>query len=103
MVTLALDGAFYVLTAHKPAHGHGHDHDHGGKVEKNNFWRKLRHKGGCCFGWAVYAPWACYMAQWTLCVSKVAKCPLVCLDDLAGDRILYVLVNRGWTVFVRFC
>ena len=40
--------------------GHGHGHDQ--KTEKNDFWRKLRHKGDyCCFGWAVYAPWACYM------------------------------------------
>jgi hypothetical protein len=30
--------------------------------QKNEFWRELRHKGGCCsFGWAMYAPWAFYM------------------------------------------
>ena len=37
------------------------------------------------FGWAVYAPWACYMNLRTLYVSKLAKCPLICLADLAGD------------------
>ena len=56
------------------------------KQEKNEFWRKQRHKGDCCcFGWAVYAPWACYMNLRTLYVSKLAKCPLICLADLAGD------------------
>ena len=86
MVTL--DRAWCVLcalTARKPAHGHGHGH--GQKAEKNEFWRKLRHKSDCCcFGWAVYAPWACYMNLRTLYVSKLAKCPLTCLADLAGDR-----------------
>ena len=77
------------LTARKPAHGHGHGH--GQKAEKNEFWRKQRHKGDCyCFGWAVYAPWACYMHLRTLYVSKLAKCPLICLADLAGDRIGFV-------------
>ena len=58
------------------------------KQEKNEFWRKQRHKGDCCcFGWAVYAPWACYMNLRTLYVSKLAKCPLICLADLAGDRM----------------
>ena len=59
------------------------------KQEKNEFWRKQRHKGDCCcFGWAVYAPWACYMNLRTLYVSKLAKCPLICLADLAGDLVL---------------
>ena len=34
------------------------------KKQENEFWRKLklRHKSDCCcFGWAVYAPWACYV------------------------------------------
>ena len=48
------------------------------KKQKNEFWRKLRHKSGCCcFGWAVYAPWACYMNLRTLYVIKPAKCPLI--------------------------
>ena len=71
------------LAAHKPAHGH----DHGQKAEKNEFWRKLRHKSDCCcFGWAVYATWACYMNLRALYVFKLAKFPLTCLADLAGDR-----------------
>ena len=85
MVTL--DRAWCVLCAlivRKPAHGHGHGH--GQKAEKKAFWRKLRHKSDCCcFGWALYAPWACYMNLRTLYVSKLAKCPLTCLADLAGD------------------
>jgi hypothetical protein len=85
MVTL--DRAWCVLcalTARKPAHDHGHGH--GQKAEKNEFWRKLRHKSDCCcFGWAVYAPWACYVNLRALYVSKLAKCPLTCLADLAGD------------------
>ena len=57
------------------------------KKQKNEFWRKLRHKSDCCcFGWAVYAPWACYMNLRALYVSKLAKCPLTCLADLAGDQ-----------------
>ena len=88
MVTL--DRAWCVLcalTARKPAHGHGHGHGHGQKAEKNELWRKLRHKSDCCcVGWAVYAPWACYMNLRTLYLSKLAKCPLTCLADLAGDR-----------------
>ena len=76
-----LHGAVYgALTADKSAHGHG------GKAEKNGFWRELRHKACyCCFGWAVYAPLACLMGLWMLCLSKLAKCPLICLADLAGD------------------
>ena len=84
-----LDRAWCVLcalTARKPAHGHGH----GQKAEKDEFWRKLRHKSDCCcFGWAVYAPWACYMNLRALFVFvfKLAKCPLTCLADLAGDLL----------------
>ena len=38
-------------------------------------WRELRHKSGCCcFGWAVFASWACYMNLRTLYVSELAKC-----------------------------
>ena len=56
--------------------------------QKNECWCELRHKDCyCCFGWAVYAPWACYMALWILCVSKLATCHLICLDDLVGDRV----------------
>jgi hypothetical protein len=56
------------------------------KKQKSGFWRELRHKSGCYrFGWAVYAPWACYMNLRALYVSKLAKCPLICLADLAGD------------------
>jgi hypothetical protein len=55
--------------------------------QKNEIWRELRHKGGCCcFGWAVYAPWACYMNLRALYVSKLEKCPLICPDDLVGDQ-----------------
>jgi hypothetical protein len=60
------------LTARERAHGHGHGHDK--KAEKNELWRKLRHKSDCyCFGWAVYAPWACYMNLRALYVSKLAN------------------------------
>ena len=63
--------------------------------QKNEFWRELRHKSGCCcFGWAVYAPWACYMNLRTLYVSKLAKCPLICLGDLVGDRGLSYMRTR---------
>ena len=85
MVTL--DRAWCVLCAlkaRKPAHGHGHGH--GQKAGENEFWRKLRHKRDCCcFEWAVYAPWACYMNLRALYVPKLAKCPLTCPADLAGD------------------
>ena len=85
MATLALAWCVLcALTARKPAHGHGHGH--GQKAEKNEFWRKLRHKGGCCcFGWAVYAPWVCYMDIWALCNPKPPKCALTCQADLAAD------------------
>ena len=86
MVTL--DRAWCVLcalTARKPAHGHGHGH--GQKAGKNEFWRKLRHKSDCCcFGWAVYAPWACYMNLRALYNPKPPKCALTCLGDLAADQ-----------------
>ena len=86
-----LDRAWCVLcalTARKPAHGHGHGH--GKKTEKNELWRELRHKSGCfCFGWALYASWAFYMNLRTLHVSKLAKCPLICLADLAGGLAHY--------------
>ena len=86
MVTL--DRAWCVLcalTARKPAHGHGHGH--GQKAGKNEFWRKLRHKSGCCcFGWAVYAPWAFYMGIWALYNPKLPIWPLIGLPDLAGDH-----------------
>ena len=56
------------------------------KQEKNKFWRKQRHKGDCCcFGWAVYAPWACYMDIRTLYTTKPPKRALACLVDLAAD------------------
>jgi hypothetical protein len=42
--------------------------------------------GGLCL------PWACYMGLWILCFSKLAKCPLICLADLAGDHLHYVVV-----------
>ena len=54
----------------------------------NGSWRELRHKSAfCCFGWALYVPWACYMNLRTLHVhvSKLAKYPRICLADLAGD------------------
>ena len=58
---------------------------------KNGCWRELRHKGGyCCFGWAPYAPWECYMGLWILCVSKLAKCPLICMADLAGGQVAWL-------------
>ena len=69
------------------------------KKQKNEVWRKLRHKSGCCcFGWAVYAPWACYMNLRALYVSKLAKCPLTCLADLAGD--LKRIVSSGLSAHV---
>ena len=62
-------------------------HGHGQNAGKNEFWRKLRHKSGCCcFGWAVYAPWTFYMGIWTLYNPKLPKWPLIGLPDLAGDR-----------------
>jgi hypothetical protein len=57
--------------------------------QENNFWRELRHKGGCCcFGWAMYAPWAFYMGIWALYNPKLPIWPLIGLTvtDLAGDR-----------------
>jgi hypothetical protein len=48
------------------------------KQGKNEFWRKLRHKSGCCcFGWAVYVPWAFYMGIWALYNPKLPKWPLI--------------------------
>jgi hypothetical protein len=91
MATLALAWrVLCALTAYKPAHSHGHGH--GGKVEKNDFLRELRHKGGCCcFEWAVYAPWACYAAICAL--PLVSPQPhfakmraYLCLGDLLADR-----------------
>ena len=56
------------------------------KQGENNFWRKLRHKGGCCcFGWAVYAPWVCYMDIWALYNPNTPKCALTCQADLVAD------------------
>ena len=55
--------------------------------QKNAFWRELRHKGGyCCFGSAVYAPWACYMDVRTLYTTKSPKCALTYQVDLAADQ-----------------
>jgi hypothetical protein len=63
------------------AHGNGHGHvrvyarlRHIRRIIKNEFWRKLGNKSDCgCFGWALYAPWACYMNLRTLYVSKLAN------------------------------
>ena len=86
----------------------------GKRKQKNKFWRELRHKGGCCcFGWSVYVPWAFIWAYGhcttpncqyghlltslisrvililrALYVSKLPKCPLICLADLAGGILL---------------
>ena len=38
-----------------------------------------------CFGWAVYAPWGCFMVIWTLCSSIQVKCRLTARVDPAGD------------------
>ena len=58
------------------------------KKQKNEFWLKLRHKSDCCcFGWAVYAPWACYMEIRALYTTKPPKCALTCLGDLAADHL----------------
>jgi hypothetical protein len=106
MATLTLALAWrvlFVLTTHKPAHGHGHGH--GGKVEQNESWRELRHKGGCyCFGWAgaVYATLCSmgllyeHMATIFMQLARPIKIktikmrayhlPLTCLGDLAADR-----------------
>ena len=75
------------LIAHKPAHGHGHAH--GGKVKNNDFLLELRHKGGCCcFGWAVYGPWVCYVGIWALYNPKPPKCALTCRNDLTADQTM---------------
>ena len=82
------------LTARKSAHGYGHGH--GQKAGKNAFLDELRHKGGCCcFGWAVYVPWACYMNLRVLCVSKKAQCPLIGMGNLAGDQ-RFMSLNFNW-------
>ena len=47
---------------------------------------ELRHKGDSyCFGWAVYAPWVCYVNIRALCNFRPPKCALTCLGDLAVD------------------
>jgi hypothetical protein len=52
----------------------------GKQKKKMIFWRELRHTGGCCcFRWAVYALWACFMILRALYVSKLAKCHLICM------------------------
>jgi hypothetical protein len=57
--------------------------------QKNEFWRELRHKGGCCcFGWSVYAPWAFYMGIWALYNPKLPIWPLIGLPDPAGHRLI---------------
>ena len=38
------------------------------------FLRELRHKGGCCFEWAVYDQRAFYMGIWALYNPKPPKC-----------------------------
>ena len=87
----------YCLTAHKhkPARGYGHGHGHmamAGK-QKNEYWHEPRHKGGCCcFEWAVYAPWACYMPLRALYNPKPPTWPLVGFPDLAGD-IFFIFFN----------
>jgi hypothetical protein len=56
--------------------------------QENEFWRELRHKGGCCcFGWAMYTPCAFYMGIWALYNPKLPIWPLIGLPDLdlAGD------------------
>jgi hypothetical protein len=87
MVTLVLAWCVLcALTAHKSAHGHGHGHS--GKVENDEFWRELSYKGGCCcFGWAIYALWACYMDIRALYNPKPPKWPLIGLPGLAGDPV----------------
>jgi hypothetical protein len=75
------------------------------KKQKNNFWRKLRHKSDCCcFGWAVYAPWACYMDIRALYTTKPPKCALTCMGnlDLAADLVC-VRVCVCLCVFVCVC
>ena len=95
MVTL--DRAWCILcalTARKPAHGHGHGHDQ--KAGENEFWRKLRHKSDCCcFGWAVYAPWACYMNLRALYNPKRPKSALTCQADLAADQHQHQRETQG--------
>jgi hypothetical protein len=88
MATLALEWCVLcALTAGKPAPGHGHGH--GRKAEKIILARtKAQAQERLLLFWmgCVCAPWACYMNLRALCVSKLAKCPLICPGDLVGDR-----------------
>ena len=78
------------LAAHKPAHMAMAM----ARKQENGFWRELRHESGwCCFGWAVYAPWAFYMGIWELYNPKLPIWPLIGLPDLAGDRLIGMLVR----------
>ena len=82
-------------TAHKPSHDHGHDRESRGHL---GFSRKVRHtRGYFGFGWAAYAPWACYVAPWALCTPTPPECALIfiCQVDLAGDlRTLLISTDR---------
>ena len=63
--------------------------------------RELSHKGGFCYvGWAMYAPWACYAAIWTLYNPKPTKCELTCLGDLAADRVYFLFIFLQLVVIV---
>jgi hypothetical protein len=67
--------------------------------QKNEFWRELRHKGGCCcFGWSVYAPWAFYMSIRALYNPKPPIWPLIGLPDLAAGPLTFV---SGQTAFSK--
>ena len=99
MVTL--DRAWCVLcalTARKPAHGHGHGH---GQKRKKEFWRKLRHNGGCCcFGWAVYAPWSLNQQNVPLPAREISRV-IMEVPLLLRWRLVCSLVS-SWSLRLRF-
>jgi hypothetical protein len=65
--------------------------------QKNEFWRELRHKGGCCcFGWAMYAPWAFYMGIWALYNPKLPIRPFIA--SLISRVIVAKLEMRGFKI-----
>ena len=81
---LCLSGC--ALIAHKPAHAHGHVHIHTCPWRESRKLILARTKAQRAvivrFGWALYAPRACYMVLWIciLRVSRLAKCLLICLE-----------------------
>jgi hypothetical protein len=55
-------------------------------------------KGTLLLFWVgCVCPCACYMGLWIIWVSKLAKCPLICLADLAGDLVILPLRSPAMT------